>query len=322
MTEEGSLSDVFIVRAGIEGNLLWAKTWGTNAYEIANKAAMGPDGNVYICGYWVVWGGEPDVLLAKLDADGNLVWAKTWGGTAAERAYGLAVAGNAVYLVGYTESFGAGGEDVLLQKYDASGNVLWSRAWGGIDDEGASAICLDKQGNIYVAGGTYSFGAGHRDALILKYNAEGTLLGCLTWGTANLDGFGSIGFNNDTKQLYTAGVSGDFLGRRGILALWDADLKLGYIHAWGGEKAVASFYTVLDETGNAYCHGTAENNQGAWQEASGVRDRPEGIVGEAEGTVSDIALIEGTPEWVVTNPEGITDTGGGGDDVLLLKNFE
>jgi len=314
--------DIFMLKYSKNGDLAWSRTYGTGDYEWTYDVSTDINGDVYVCGYWVAYGGNPDVLLAKVDMAGNLLWAKTWGGPGSERVYGLTVASEAVYVVGYTDSFGAGGEDVLLLKYDASGNVIWSRTWVGSEDDHASALCLDKQGNIYVAGGTYSFGAGHQDALILKYDAEGTLLDCFTWGTTNLDGFSSTGFNNDTKQLYAAGVSGDFLGRKGILALWDADLELGYMHAWGGEKAVASFYATLDDAGNVYCYGVSQNNQGVWQEASGIIGHPEGIDGEVEGVVNDIVLVEGIPEWVMTTPEGIIDTGGGKNEFLLLKNFE
>ena len=72
------------------------------------------------------------VIRVRLDAQGNLVWACTWGGNNFETANLNAVAfagGDDVFLVGYTGSFGAarGSDDVLISRLDGrTGSVLWS----------------------------------------------------------------------------------------------------------------------------------------------------------------------------------------------------
>jgi hypothetical protein len=52
-----------------------------------------------------------------------------------------------IYLTGETGSFGAGGDDVVLVKYDSSGVQLWNRTWGGYSFESCNDILVDSIGN-------------------------------------------------------------------------------------------------------------------------------------------------------------------------------
>jgi hypothetical protein len=69
-------------------------------------------------------GGWGDIFLIKTDANGNLQWAKTYGGTYWEEAYSVQQTSDGGYIVaGYTTSFGAGNRDFFLIKTDANGNI-------------------------------------------------------------------------------------------------------------------------------------------------------------------------------------------------------
>src|SRR6266850_3383422 len=115
-------------------------------------------------------------------------WAHSWGGAADDGAGSIAQdsAGN-TYVTGRTESFGQGNGDVLLLNYDARGNLVWARTWGGSGDEAGYGVAVDQAGGIYVAGRTSSFGSGWFDALLLKFDSSGTLLWARTWGGGSYD---------------------------------------------------------------------------------------------------------------------------------------
>jgi len=63
----------------------------------------------------------------------------------------------------------AGGKDIVLFKYDANGQKLWSRQFGLASSESAGAVATDASGNVYVGGSI------NGDALILKYDGDGSL---------------------------------------------------------------------------------------------------------------------------------------------------
>ena len=101
-------------------------------------------------------------------------WYTTWGGIGDDTGQGIALdsSGN-IYLAGDTESFGAGGRDMLLVKYNNLGQQQWNTTWGGADTEFGLGIALDSSENIYVSGWTESFGAGSADGILVKYNGLG-----------------------------------------------------------------------------------------------------------------------------------------------------
>jgi len=100
-------------------------------------------------------------------------WNRTWGGIDEDEGRGVAVdSSDNVYVAGSTESFGAGGKDLVLVKYDSSGAQQWNRTWGGSNYDYGIGVAFDSYDNVYVAGFTYSFGAGAEDMVLVKFGVE------------------------------------------------------------------------------------------------------------------------------------------------------
>ncbi len=147
------------------------------------------------------------LLTPILDAQGTIGsnWTHTWGGSGPD--VGNAVAADSTgntYVAGSTSSFGAGGQDVLLIKYDPNGNLLWAKTWGGPSTEFATAVALGTDGGIYVTGVTASFGAGWYDVFLLKFDSSGALLWQKTWGGNSYDAGHDISFDNAGNVLVAA----------------------------------------------------------------------------------------------------------------------
>jgi hypothetical protein len=103
-------------------------------------------------------------------------WTKTYGGTDYDYAYAIVQTGDGGYaLAGYTYSFGAGGADFWLVKTDASGNVQWTKTYGGIYGDRTYAMVQTGDGGYALAGYTYSFGAGGADFWLVKTSVESGL---------------------------------------------------------------------------------------------------------------------------------------------------
>jgi RHS repeat-associated protein len=200
----------------------------------------------------VIW-----IALLSATAAFGQEWSHTWGGTSSDGLSGVVTdASGNIYTVGYTSSFGAGGQDILLVKYDPNGNLLWTRTWGGAANENGNGIGIDGSGNIYVAGGTTSFGAGGYDALLLKFSASGNLLWSKTWGGNSYDVAYEVVLDAN-GNAYVAAESYS-LGNRAVVLKVDPNGNLLAANSWKGPATYDSAYSVgMDSHGNVFLAGTS-----------------------------------------------------------------
>ena len=192
---------------GIDRNF-WIATLGGASDEYGYGIAVDSFGNVYVTGRTSSQGaGSDDVLIAKYDTSGTLLWQRVLGGANFDSGYGIAVdsSGN-VYVTGSTSSQGAGSDDVLIAKYDTSGTLLWQRVLGGASSDYGSGIAADSSGNVYVGGYTSSQGAGNLDVLIARLPRDGSgtgTYGNFTYATSTLTSATST-LTNATSTLTSA----------------------------------------------------------------------------------------------------------------------
>jgi hypothetical protein len=112
----------------------------------------------------------------KIDASGNMMWNRTYGGTNHDWAYALVQTTDGGYaLAGLTNSFSTGSEDFWLVKIDASGNMMWNRTYGGTGDDRAYALVQTTDGGYALTGRTFSFGADEGDFWLVKTDVESGL---------------------------------------------------------------------------------------------------------------------------------------------------
>lgn len=120
--------------------------------------------------------GGTDFWLVKTNAIGDMQWNKTFGGTSNEYGYCVVQAGDGGYAVlGYGNSFGAGGNDSWLVKTDPAGNMVWNKTYGGTSGDKVYTIVQTTDGGYAVTGLTPSFGASGYDAWLFKTDATGNL---------------------------------------------------------------------------------------------------------------------------------------------------
>jgi uncharacterized delta-60 repeat protein len=191
---ETGYSDMVLIKYDKNGILQWYRTWGGAYDDRGDGVAVDSSNNIYVTGYTRSFGvGSANMVLVKYDKSGTQQWYHTWGGADSDISYGVAVdSSNNIYLAGTTLSFGAGGRDIVLVKYENSGVLQWNQTWGGGVDDGGNGVAVDSLDNVYVVGYTRSFGAGYTDIALVKYDSSGVIQWNFTRGGRSYDGGNGI----------------------------------------------------------------------------------------------------------------------------------
>lgn len=163
-------------------------------------------------------GTDNDIYVVNYDdMQGMLSWDTTYGGAGEDIAYDISFAydmnyGTVFYVVGSTNSFGAGGKDVYILKLNATtGDTIWTRTFGGINDDEALDVYIqgaDGYNYIVVSGYTIRNGATDKDAYILKLNELGDTLWTNTFGQIGIDDIATNSIYANC-EWYISGTSGD-----------------------------------------------------------------------------------------------------------------
>ncbi|MEA3505680.1 MAG: T9SS type A sorting domain-containing protein [Bacteroidota bacterium] len=183
-----SIWDVFLIKTDSQGNTMWTKTYGGDSYDVAHCVNQTSDGGYILTGYTYSYGaGSSDMWLIKTDENGNMEWNNTFGDTEPEHGYSVVQSENEYIVAGYTKSYGEGDYDVWLVKTDSEGNEIWSKTYGGVEDDRSFSIQNTADNNFVVAGFTSSFGAGNYDMWLLKIDNAGDTLWTKTIGDDKLN---------------------------------------------------------------------------------------------------------------------------------------
>ncbi len=185
--------DVYVVRTDGKGGLLWEKTFGGVRCDYAWSVQQTKDGGFIIAGGTESFGaGIYDVYLIKLDASGNEIWEKTYGGAGSDCGYAVLQLDDGGYLIaGNAESYGTGNPDVYLLKTDSDGNMAWQKTYGGSGSEYGWSL-LEAVDNGYVIAGEKEIAGdqgGVFAAYLLKVDTDGNELWENTYGSGKGSSF-------------------------------------------------------------------------------------------------------------------------------------
>jgi hypothetical protein len=175
---EGS-SDVYLIRTDTDGDSVWARTYGGASFDAGYSVQPTSDGGFIIAGLTESFGaGESDVYLIKIDADGDSIWTRTYGGAGGDVAYSMDVASDGGFIVaGTSSSFGTGSDDVYLLRTDSEGDSLWIRVYGGSASKDYAYSVQEVSGGGFIAvGGTCPLAEGGKDVYIVRTDADGDSL--------------------------------------------------------------------------------------------------------------------------------------------------
>jgi hypothetical protein len=188
--------DGFIAKLDTNGTVQWADQVATTQAVELNDLAIGASGNVFVSGDFLgsamlgtiplTSAGDYDGLVAKLNADGAFVWARSLGSSGFDVASGMSLdSASNLYIAGYfseTAHFGslsltsAGGWDGFVARLNGNGAFVWVRQLGGNLNDYVYNIQVDA-GHVYATGGlndptTTGYGP---DFYLAAYTTSGNL---------------------------------------------------------------------------------------------------------------------------------------------------
>jgi len=235
----------------------WAKAYGGSNRDWASSIQQTSDGGYIVAGVFSTDGGTHDYTwVLKFDANGNVVWQKTYGDTSVWNiANSIQQTTDGGYIVaGQNMSFSAGSWDVWVLKLDGNGNVQWQKTYGGTneDEDRAFSIQQTTDGGYIVAGYTQSFATGDEDAWILKLDSSGNVQWQKTYGATGGDDAYSIQQTSDGGYI-VAGVTDSFGAGSGdtwILKL-DSSGNVQWQKTYGATDADGA-YSIQQTTDGGY----------------------------------------------------------------------
>lgn len=235
-------NDILIQKTNSIGQKVWAVKAGGLGSDRATAVTCDAAGNSYVTGYYygsAQFGSitlnsvssTQDIFIAKLDASGNFMWAKSAGGNLSETPNAITLDNNGnVIITGQFEgaatfgtqtitsmlnTSGSSSFDIFVAKYDNSGSFLWLRQGSAKYDDRGIDVGTDASGNIFVCGqfsDTITFSQVHNNQVanavfLIKYNASGQEQWFRKAGTTNSIAYGLA--VNAANEVY---MTGDYTG--------------------------------------------------------------------------------------------------------------
>lgn len=250
--------DVVLIKLNEKGGEDWKRTWGGKALDNGWGMTVDSEDNLYLTGRTISFGkGCNDVILLKYSKSGDLLLNKTWGRNMEDIGYDIVVDSNQnIYIVGYKSDFVSYNTiyDMLIIKFDSSGNELWNVTFGkSSKDDGARAIALDSQDNLYVTGYTYSHSKSmYANLILLKYDSSGTLLWNKTHGVSNKNEIGSDIIIGSNDNVFITG----YRGSQAVLLKYNNNGDL----IWESVKDGRFYGIALGSDGMIYTCGIIKEN--------------------------------------------------------------
>ena len=250
--------DIWICKFDSTSQLLWSKNFGGSLDEEGFKIKncyndfifLGTsESNDYDVGNQH---GNGDAWIVKIDSTGLIKWELNIGGSDYEVASDFIIQDSLIYIVGQTSSNNFdftnnhGNSDLFLSVIDTSGNLLFTRLFGGSDDDAGTSISI-RNNILYITGWTFStdgnvsFNHGEQDVWLLKVNLNGNLIQEKTFGGSEFEQSNLIIPNSDNKFYIIANTSSfdddvsNFLGDEDAwIILLDSSLNIIKEKCFGG----------------------------------------------------------------------------------------
>lgn len=201
--------DIWILKLNTYGNIIWEKTYGGVNNDYGRSIQQTADGGYIVAGYTAPSIGENfDLLVLKLDGNGDLSWQKTYGGSGSDIARSIQQTLDGGYiLASYSDSFGDNTTDLWILKLDQNGNVTWEKTYGASETDIVRSIQQTSDEGYILAGRTQFVSGNNADAWVLKLDSIGDISWQKTYGGNDFDGATFIQQTSDDGYILAVNTS-------------------------------------------------------------------------------------------------------------------
>ena len=300
-------------------------TFGGDSLDIGNSVQQTTDGGYIITGSTGSYGnGDSDVYLLKTDANGDSLWAKTFGGANEDFGSSLELTLDGGYIIVGRTTYGNLDKDVYLIKTDANGDSLWTKTYGGSSVDFGLFVVQTLDSGYIITGATESFGNGGRDIYLIKTDANGDSLWTTTFGGSVFDVGNCVQQTTDGGYIIIGGTNSFGNGDRdAYLIKTDEDGVEQWNQTFGGtaydvgnsvQQTTDGGYIITGRTGSygsgdkdVYLIKTDANGDSLWTKTFG-------------GSAFDLGTsVKQTPDGGYIISGGTNSFGNGERDVYLIK---
>ena len=232
ITDPHGLTDFWIVKLSLDGDLLWEKSLGGSGYDWGFCISPTADGGYIAGGYTESTDGDVqcelhspnqrDIWIVKIDSLNNIQWQQCYGGSYGETAVDIKVTDDGGYIIaGITNSddgdvsgfhgvAGSDNYDIWIIKIDSLGTIEWQRCLGGTDYELNPKLTITEDVSYLINGfaasnngdvsGNHSY-PGFADGWLIKLSSEGELLWQQCFGSLDSEGLWDVYIISDTEMM-------------------------------------------------------------------------------------------------------------------------
>ncbi|MCB9210444.1 MAG: T9SS type A sorting domain-containing protein [Ignavibacteriales bacterium] len=208
----GISKNTMLIRIDNEGNEKWQKYYGNELGNQSSDIIRLADNNLVFIGFIAI-GDDRQIYLVKVNDDGNVIWEKTFGGSLFEEGSSVReTQDGGLIICGFTASEGSGAKDAYLAKLNSTGELIWSKIFGDIHDDGFGGVIETTNGDFISVGSTVTefLEEGQKqytDVLVVKTNNNGDMIWSRNFGGNRSDGAGQIFRANDGGYIINGNTS-------------------------------------------------------------------------------------------------------------------
>ncbi|HLG40504.1 MAG TPA: gliding motility-associated C-terminal domain-containing protein, partial [Chitinophagaceae bacterium] len=298
----GGTKDIWLLKLNAAGGLQWQKRYGGSGLDIGNHIEVTSDGSYLIAASSSSndgditgnhgTGGYTDGVLMKISATGVLQWSKCYGGSKNEELFDFEIINGITFLAGFTNSIDGDippdqkNYDVWLLALDQNGNKVFSKIYGGSQNDVAYCMTRGADGSMTLAGyttsndGDVSGAKGSQDYWILNVDQKGKLNWQKVLGGTDAEYAKTIITDKDSTYIIggvTYSTNGDITNPLGEADYWTIKLSMTgnviWKQNWGGEENDHMRFMVHNPaTDEYYLAGDSESDDGDFTDERGETD--------------------------------------------------